>query len=131
MRRKGDSMEMVEKCVPGFLPSVWGLRFTNHFPPGPVLALPLPWARRLANLATKAGVEGQGSFRVHAPLLQLRKDEIIRRGLELGVDFSLTWSCYDPTPAGLACGACDSCQLRLEAFSQVGVTDPIAYARAV
>ena len=83
---------------------------------------------RLANLATKAGVEGAGQFRVHAPLLELRKDEIIRRGLELGVDYSLTWSCYDPTPVGLACGACDSCQLRLEAFVRVGVPDPLRYA---
>ncbi len=81
----------------------------------------------LANLATKAGVEGRGRFRVHAPLLQLRKDEIIRRGLALGVDYSLTWSCYDPTPAGLACGTCDSCRLRLEAFERVGVTDPARY----
>ncbi|MBI3469652.1 MAG: 7-cyano-7-deazaguanine synthase QueC [Planctomycetes bacterium] len=83
---------------------------------------------RLASLATKAGVEGAGQFRIHAPLLQLRKYEIIRRGLELGVDYSLTWSCYDPTPAGLACGACDSCQLRLEAFVRVGVPDPLRYA---
>lgn len=83
---------------------------------------------RLANLATRAGVEGQGTFRVHAPLLHLRKDEIIRRGLDLGVEYGLTWSCYDPTPQGLACGTCDSCQLRLEAFTRVGVTDPIAYA---
>ena len=82
---------------------------------------------QLANLATKAGVEGQGRFRVHAPLLQLRKDEIIRRGLELGVDFSRTWSCYDPTPDGLSCGSCDSCRLRLDAFSRVGLPDPIRY----
>jgi 7-cyano-7-deazaguanine synthase len=82
----------------------------------------------LANLATKAGVEGRGTFRVHAPLLQLRKDEIIRRGLELGVDYGLTWSCYDPTPLGLACGMCDSCQLRREAFSRMGITDPLPYA---
>jgi 7-cyano-7-deazaguanine synthase len=82
---------------------------------------------QLANLATKAGVEGQGRFRVHAPLLQLRKDEIIRRGLELGVDYSQTWSCYDPTPDGRSCGACDSCRLRLDAFSRVGIADPIRY----
>lgn len=85
---------------------------------------------QLANLATKASVEGHGKFRVHAPLLQMRKDEIIRRGLRLGVDYGLTWSCYDPTPAGLACGACDSCQLRREAFGRVGVTDPARYASA-
>ena len=83
---------------------------------------------QLANLATKAGVEGQGRFRVHAPLLHLHKDAIIRRGLELGVDYGLTWSCYDPTPLGLACGSCDSCQLRREAFARVGVPDPIRYA---
>jgi 7-cyano-7-deazaguanine synthase len=82
---------------------------------------------QLANLATKAGVEGQGRFRVHAPLLQLRKDEIIRRGLELGVDYSRTWSCYDPTRDGLSCGSCDSCRLRLDAFSRVGLPDPIRY----
>lgn len=82
---------------------------------------------RLANLATKAGVEGRGQFRVHAPLLQSRKDEIIRRGLELGVDYGLTWSCYDPTPGGRACGECDSCRLRRDAFVRAGVTDPIAY----
>jgi 7-cyano-7-deazaguanine synthase len=85
---------------------------------------------QLANLATKAGVERHGKFRVHAPLLQLPKDEIIRRGLELGVDYGLTWSCYDPTAAGLACGACDSCQLRLKAFARVGVPDPIRYVFA-
>jgi 7-cyano-7-deazaguanine synthase len=84
---------------------------------------------QLASLATKAGVEGQGRFRVHAPLLHLRKDEIVRRGMELGVDFGLTWSCYDPTPDGLACGACDSCQLRLDAFARAGAADPIRYAK--
>ncbi len=82
---------------------------------------------QLANLATKAGVEGRGRFRVQAPLLQLRKNEIIRRGLSLGVDYGLTWSCYDPTPAGLACAACDSCLLRLEAFDRAGVADPVRY----
>ena len=83
---------------------------------------------RLATLATKAGVEGAGQFRIHAPLLQLRKDEIIRLGLKLGVDYGLTWSCYDPTSSRLACGTCDSCQLRLEAFARVGVRDPLGYA---
>ncbi len=83
---------------------------------------------RLANLATKAGVEGRGQFRIHAPLLQWRKDEIIGRGLELGVDYGLTWSCYDPTPASLACGECDSCRLRREAFARAGVADPARYA---
>ena len=83
---------------------------------------------QLANLATKAGVEGRGKFHIHAPLLQMRKDEIIRRGIELGVDYSLTWSCYDPTADGLACGTCDSCQLRLDAFKRVGISDPARYS---
>ena len=82
---------------------------------------------KLANLATKAGVEG-ASLRVHAPLISLSKAEIIRRGLELGVDFSLTHSCYDPDSNGIACGQCDSCQLRLQGFREAGVRDPIPYA---
>lgn len=82
----------------------------------------------LADLATKAGVEGRGRFRVHAPLLTMTKEQIIRRGLDLGVDYGLTHSCYDPTPEGLSCGRCDSCRLRLAAFEQVGMADPIAYA---
>jgi 7-cyano-7-deazaguanine synthase len=79
---------------------------------------------RLANLATKAGVEGRGQFRVHTPLIHLSKADIVRRGLELGVDFSLTHSCYDPAPDGAACGRCDSCVLRRAGFEQAGVTDP-------
>ncbi len=82
----------------------------------------------LANLATKAGVEGQSRFKIHAPLMTLDKAAIVRRGLELGVDYSLTHSCYDPTPAGESCGACDSCLLRLKGFAEAGLTDPIAYA---
>jgi 7-cyano-7-deazaguanine synthase len=82
----------------------------------------------LANLATRAGVEKQGAYRIHAPLLTLDKPQIIRRGLELGVDYSLTHSCYDPTPEGLSCGRCDSCRIRRSAFDRVGITDPIAYA---
>ena len=82
---------------------------------------------KLANLATKAGVEG-ARFRVHAPLISLSKGGDHPAGLELGVDFSLTHSCYDPTPDGLACGECDSCQLRLEGFREAGVRDPIPYA---
>lgn len=82
---------------------------------------------KLANVATKAGVEG-ASLRVHAPLISLSKAEIIRRGLELGVDFSLTHSCYDPDSNGIACGQCDSCQLRLQGFREAGVRDPIPYA---
>ena len=81
----------------------------------------------LANLATRAGVEGSGRYRIHTPLLQLSKADIIRQGLELGVDYALTHSCYDPTPAGLACGQCDSCLLRLKGFAVVGVADPVAY----
>jgi 7-cyano-7-deazaguanine synthase len=81
----------------------------------------------LANVATKAGVEGAGRFEVHAPLLAMSKEEIIRRGLALGVDYGLTHSCYDPTPGGLSCGRCDSCRLRLDAFAVVGIPDPVRY----
>jgi 7-cyano-7-deazaguanine synthase len=86
---------------------------------------------QLANLATKAGVEGQGHYRVHAPLLHLSKAQIIQRGLHLGVDYALTHSCYDPTPDGLACGLCDSCQLRLKGFAEAGIADPAAYVGEV
>ncbi|HMW00990.1 MAG TPA: 7-cyano-7-deazaguanine synthase QueC, partial [Acidobacteriota bacterium] len=74
----------------------------------------------LANLATRAGVEGKQHLQIHAPLMTLTKAEIIRRGLELGVDYGLTHSCYDPTPDGMACGECDSCQLRLKGFAEAG-----------
>ena len=77
----------------------------------------------LANLATKAGVEG-AKFRIHAPLIEMTKVEIIRKGLELGVDYSLTHSCYDPGPDGQACGSCDSCLIRLAAFKELGMQDP-------
>lgn len=83
----------------------------------------------MANLATKAAVEGRGRYRIHTPLIDLTKAEIIRKGLSLGVDYALTHSCYDPTPAGLACGLCDSCRLRLKGFSEAGVTDPVAYVQ--
>jgi len=83
---------------------------------------------KMANLATKAGVEGKLRIRVHTPLIRMTKAEIIKKGLELGVDYSLTWSCYDPTPEGLACGLCDSCQLRLKGFKDAGCKDPIQYA---
>ena len=83
---------------------------------------------QLANLATRAGVEGS-RFAIHAPLLNLSKAEIIGRGLSLGVDYALTHSCYDPTTDGLACGVCDSCQLRLKGFREAGIADPIRYAR--
>jgi 7-cyano-7-deazaguanine synthase len=82
---------------------------------------------RLANLATKAAVEGRGALRVHAPLLQKTKAEIIREGLRLGVDYGLTLSCYDPDERGRACGRCDSCRLRLKGFTEAGATDPAAY----
>ncbi len=82
----------------------------------------------LANLATKAGVEGQGRFRVHAPLLTLAKADIIRLGRALGVDYALTHSCYDPAPDGAACGRCDSCLLRRAGFEASGLPDPTRYA---
>jgi 7-cyano-7-deazaguanine synthase len=82
---------------------------------------------KLAQLATKAGVEGTARYRIHAPLVHMNKAEIIRTGHEAGVDFSLTHSCYDPTPAGLACGACDSCALRRRGFSEAGIPDPTRY----
>jgi 7-cyano-7-deazaguanine synthase len=79
---------------------------------------------RLANLGTRAGVEG-ATFRVHTPLISLGKAEIIRRGLDLGLDFSLTHSCYEPSPRGEPCGTCDSCVLRAKGFREVGVPDPV------
>ena len=81
----------------------------------------------LANLATRDGVEGLRKFKIHAPLLHLTKIEIIQRGLELGVDYSLTHSCYDPDSEGRSCGHCDSCQLRLNAFQALGIEDPVVY----
>ena len=78
----------------------------------------------LAALATRAGVEG-ARFRVHTPLVALAKSEIIRRGLELGLDYALTHSCYDPTPEGSPCGRCDSCVLRAKGFAEAGVADPV------
>lgn len=82
---------------------------------------------RLANLATKAAVEGRQAVKIHTPLIQLTKAQIIRRGLDLGVDYSLTSSCYDPDAEGRACGCCDSCLLRLRGFAENGVRDPIRY----
>jgi 7-cyano-7-deazaguanine synthase len=81
----------------------------------------------LANLATKAGTEGAGKFRVHSPLLKMTKAEIIREGARLGVDYSQTLSCYDPDAAGRACGHCDSCRLRKKGFAEAGVADPTPY----
>jgi 7-cyano-7-deazaguanine synthase len=82
---------------------------------------------KLANLATKAGVEGHTHLKVHAPLLQLSKSGIIKLGVDLGVDFSLTHSCYDPDAQGRSCGRCDSCRLRLQGFQDAGIEDPLAY----
>lgn len=81
----------------------------------------------VANLATKAGTEGAGRFRVHSPLLKMTKAEIIREGVKLGVDYALTLSCYDPDASGRACGRCDSCQLRKKGFAEAGVPDPTPY----
>jgi 7-cyano-7-deazaguanine synthase len=81
----------------------------------------------MANLATKAAVEGAGRYNIHTPLIHLTKAEIIRKGLELGVDYGKTHSCYDPTPDGLACGRCDSCRLRLKGFAEAGADDPVKY----
>ena len=83
---------------------------------------------RMANLATKAGVEGKSRLTIHTPLLKLSKAAIIKTGLTLGLDYTLTWSCYDPRSDDRACGRCDSCQLRLKGFADAGTTDPISYA---
>ncbi len=83
----------------------------------------------MANLATKAGVEGQ-RLNVHTPLIRLTKAEIIQRGIALGVDYGLTHSCYDPLPDGTSCGECDSCQLRLRGFREAGCPDPIHYNKS-
>lgn len=83
--------------------------------------------QRLANLATKAGVEGRTNFTIHTPLIALSKAEIIRRGVALGVDYALTHSCYDPAADGTSCGRCDACQLRLRGFAEAGLEDPLAY----
>ena len=81
---------------------------------------------KMANLATKAGVEGR-KLSIHAPLMKMTKKEIIQKGVSLGVDYSLTHSCYDPDDEGRACGGCDSCLLRLKGFAEAGLTDPVAY----
>ncbi len=81
----------------------------------------------LAELATKAGVEGD-PFRIHAPLQHMTKADIVREGTRLGLDLGLSWSCYDPAPGGLHCGLCDSCRLRAKGFDEAGIADPTAYA---
>ena len=83
---------------------------------------------QMANLATRAGVEGTQRLRIHAPLQHLSKADIVRLGAELGVDYAITTSCYDPSLDGTACGHCDACQLRLRGFAEAGSVDPIAYA---
>ena len=82
---------------------------------------------RLANLATKAGVEGTCRFQIHTPLINMTKAEIIQRGTKLGVDYRLTHTCYAPNAAGVACGRCDACQLRRKGFEEAGLEDPIEY----
>jgi len=82
---------------------------------------------RLAALGTKAGVVGRLQFQIHTPLIKMTKAEIIRRGIELGVDYALTHSCYDPDPAGRSCGRCDACLLRLAGFAKAGLKDPLEY----
>jgi len=82
---------------------------------------------KLANLATAVAVEGKGHFKIHAPLIEMTKGQIIRTGLALGVDYSLTHSCYDPDENGISCHQCDSCRLRLTGFAQAGATDPLEY----
>ena len=79
---------------------------------------------KMANLATKAAVEGKQKFRIHTPLIQMSKGDIIRRGLELGVDYGMTTSCYDPFADGKACGHCDACLLRAKGFAELGMDDP-------
>jgi 7-cyano-7-deazaguanine synthase len=85
---------------------------------------------RMANLATKAGVEGRTRVRIHTPLIRLSKREIVELARDLGVDFSLTHSCYDPDSEGRSCGQCDSCRLRLKGFEEAGLSDPIPYRHA-
>jgi 7-cyano-7-deazaguanine synthase len=79
----------------------------------------------MANLATKAGVEGKQRLKIHAPLMHLNKAQIIREGLRLGVDYAQTSSCYDPAPDGRPCGGCDSCLLRAKGFAEAGLADPL------
>ncbi len=83
---------------------------------------------KMANLATKAGVEGRTSITIHTPLIELSKADIVRLASDLGVDFSLTHSCYDPDVDGVSCGQCDSCVLRRKGFAEAGLTDPLEYA---
>lgn len=83
---------------------------------------------RMANLATKVGVEGPSAIKIRAPLINMSKADIIRHGVKLGVDYSLTHSCYDPSESGFSCGVCDSCRLRLKGFDEAGLIDPLRYS---
>jgi 7-cyano-7-deazaguanine synthase len=84
---------------------------------------------KMANLATKAGVEGKQKLKIHTPLIRMTKSQIIKKGIELGVDYNLTHSCYDPSVSGEACGECDSCLLRLKGFMEAGIKDSVRYKR--
>ena len=84
----------------------------------------------MANLATRAAVEGEVKLKIHAPLIKMSKADIVREGNRLGIDYSLTTSCYDPDTDGAACGECDACRLRLKGFAQAGLEDPITYRKA-
>ncbi|HEX8846716.1 MAG TPA: 7-cyano-7-deazaguanine synthase QueC [Pyrinomonadaceae bacterium] len=86
--------------------------------------------QRMADLATKAGVEGKQQLKIHTPLINLTKAQIVRKGIELGVDYSLTITCYDPSTGGAACGQCDACLLRLKGFAENGIKDPAGYQNA-
>jgi 7-cyano-7-deazaguanine synthase len=83
---------------------------------------------KMANLATAAAVEGKGKYKIHTPIIRMTKAQIIQAGTRLGLDYSLTHSCYDPDSQGRACGRCDSCQIRLKGFGQAGLADPVEYA---
>jgi 7-cyano-7-deazaguanine synthase len=84
---------------------------------------------RMANLATKAGVEGKTKVKIRAPLINMTKADIILKGIELGIDYGMTHSCYDPSPEGMPCGRCDSCLLRKKGFREAGITDPVTLSR--
>ena len=84
---------------------------------------------KMANLATAAAVEGKGKYQIHTPIIRMTKGQIIQAGTRLGLDYSLTHSCYDPDLQGRACGRCDSCQLRLKGFAEAGLTDPVEYVK--
>jgi 7-cyano-7-deazaguanine synthase len=85
---------------------------------------------RMANMATKAGIEGLTQLKIRTPLISMTKAEIIKKGLELGVDYGMTHSCYDPSPEGNSCGGCDSCLIRKKGFAEAGIPDPAVDARA-